>query len=129
MRWLPYDDKYQVSDEGYVMNRHNGRILALMDDRRGYDRVDLHNKHRKVHHLVASRFLPAPVEDNLVIDHIDRNRRNNNASNLRWVTTKVNNNNKGMKGVYPFTSSLKPLDPSHGFERIPLPPCFSVSFQ
>jgi len=91
MLWLPLDDKYSVSDDGLVMNRRSGHILALQDDRRGYARIDMYGKHRKVHHLVASRFLPAPVEEGLVVDHIDRNRLNNNASNLRWVTTRVNN--------------------------------------
>jgi len=97
MLWLPYDEKYSVSDEGYVMNRRNGRILALQDDRRGYARIDLHGKHRKVHRLVAERFLPAPVAcetHTLVVDHIDRNRLNNHASNLRWVSIRVNNQNR-----------------------------------
>jgi hypothetical protein len=105
MLWLPLDDSYLVSDDGLVMNRRSGHILALQDDRRGYNRVDLHGKHRKLHRLVASRFLPAPTcQEKLVIDHIDRNRRNNQASNLRWVTTRVNNQNRTI-------SSLLPLNP------------------
>jgi hypothetical protein len=94
MLWLPLDDNYLVSNEGYVMNRRSGHILAFQDDRRGYARIDIRGKHKKVHRLVADRFLPAPVlceGVTLVVDHIDRNRLNNNASNLRWVTTKVNN--------------------------------------
>jgi len=92
--WLALNDMYSVSDDGFVMNHLTGKILKLQDDRRGYYRVDIFGKHRKVHQLIAERFLPAPTEENLVIDHIDRNRRNNTASNLRWVSRKVNSQNR-----------------------------------
>ena len=97
MKWLPLSapyDKYAVSDEGYVMNIRSGRILRPSDDRRGYARVDIGGKHRKVHRLVAERFLPAPTDEGLVVDHLDRNRMNNCASNLRWCTISVNNKNR-----------------------------------
>jgi hypothetical protein len=92
--WLTLNDMYSVSDDGFVMNHLTGKILKLLDDRRGYYRVDIKGKHRKVHQLVAERFLPGPTEPGLVIDHIDRNRQNNNASNLRWVTKSVNSSNR-----------------------------------
>ena len=98
MLWLPLDNNYSVSNEGYVMNTRTGHILSIQDDRRGYARIDMYGKHKKLHRLVGARFLPAPsCADNLVIDHIDRNRLNNNASNLRWVTTSVNNKNRTPK--------------------------------
>jgi hypothetical protein len=91
--WLSLNNGYSVSKDGYVMNERSGHILRPQDDRRGYARVDLCGKHKKVHYLVASRWLPAPTEEGLVIDHIDGNRMNNDADNLRWVTQKVNMNN------------------------------------
>jgi hypothetical protein len=103
MKWLSYDETYSVSEEGYVMNHKTGKILFNQDDRRGYDRVDINGKHRKVHQLVAARFLPAPTEEGLIIDHIDRDRRNNHASNLRWATRSVNNSNRSA----PLCSSCK----------------------
>ena len=94
MKWLPLDQKYSVSDDGFVMNNVTGRILVPQDDRRGYYRVDIGGRHRKVHRLVADRFLPCPTEEGLVVDHIDRNRLNNCASNLRWVSIAENNRNR-----------------------------------
>lgn len=49
----------------------------------------IRNKLVSVHRLVAEAFLPNP--QNLPhVNHIDRNRRNNGATNLEWVTHKDN---------------------------------------
>lgn len=46
-------------------------------------------KNYYVHRLVAKAFVPNP--DNLpVIDHVDHDRTNNKASNLRWLTQRDN---------------------------------------
>ena len=46
----------------------------------------------RVHRLVAAAFIPNP-ENKPCIDHIDGDRANNHADNLRWVTVKENQNN------------------------------------
>jgi len=43
-----------------------------------------------VHRIVATAWCPNP-EGKPFVDHIDSNRRNNQASNLRWVTRQENN--------------------------------------
>ena len=89
-------DKYAVSNLGNVMNAKTGRILKPTLDRYGYYYVCLsvNNKrqYKKIHRLVASAFIDNP-EGKQCIDHIDGNRTNNNAENLRWVTPKENTNN------------------------------------
>ena len=86
---------YEVSNVGLVRNVKTGRILKqfLVN---GYLRVGLSKdgveKKFLVHRLVAQAFIPNP-KNKPQIDHIDGNKQNNRVDNLRWVTSKENNNN------------------------------------
>lgn len=50
-------------------------------------------KNELIHRLVALHFIDNP-ESKPEVDHIDRDRQNNNANNLRWLTKSENNKNK-----------------------------------
>jgi hypothetical protein len=94
--WLPIDDVYSISIDGQVMK--NGKLMKGASDSIGYRQVSQHGKLKMVHRLVASRFLPAPPTDEKVeIDHIDRNKSNNHASNLRWCSKSINMKNRKHK--------------------------------
>ena len=82
--WIDYEDKYAVSEDGLVMHKKSSRITQG-SLRNGYWRIHLgNNKRVDVHLMVARCFLPKIDASDLQIDHIDRDRTNNNASNLRW---------------------------------------------
>lgn len=88
------NDTYDISIDGEVKNIKTGRVLKTHLVGKGYKSLRLGaGKHHYIHHLVAQVYLPAPTSDNCVIDHIDRNKLNNHASNLRWVSHKENMNN------------------------------------
>ena len=87
-----YEGIYQVSTTGKVRNIVKNFELK-QSDCSGYKKVSL-MKGKKcitklVHILVAQAFIPNP-ENKPQIDHIDGTRNNNNAINLRWVTTREN---------------------------------------
>lgn len=92
---------YQVSNTGKVKSlnyKRTGREQELKPglNRYGYYTVVLCKEGRmkgmKVHRLVAEAFITKEGERNYV-DHLDCNKLNNHASNLRWVTKHENNQN------------------------------------
>lgn len=113
-----YEGLYMVSSFGRVIglprvfirnkgiNKKDYRILKNVKYQYGnliYYRVSLsknyERKNVRVHRLVADAFIPNPYNYPF-IDHIDRNGQNNNVSNLRWCTQKMNMNNENTRVVH-----------------------------
>ena len=102
---LKEDNDYLIYSDGRLYSKKTNRFLKGKIDNVGYqvyalaindkisDKKKRLSKMCYAHRLVAEYFLPNP--DNLPqVDHIDRNKLNNDVSNLRWVSTKENNANK-----------------------------------
>lgn len=102
-----YEGLYQVSNKGRVKSLKrkvprgnyfysvNEKLLKDAPNTGGYLAVSLwkNNKGKtfSIHSLVAIAFLNhKPKGYELVIDHIDENKKNNNLSNLRLVTNRFN---------------------------------------
>lgn len=86
---------YIVYENGQLWSKKKSKFLLWQDNSNGYKKVVLFNpkaKNEYVHRLVAIAFVPNPFNYKY-IDHIDRNKENNDASNLRWVTAQQNTNN------------------------------------
>ena len=105
-----YEGIYKVSNLGNVKSLigNNEKILKLCRNGGGYSTVNLHinsiMKTRTVHQLVAGAFLNhKPSRYELVINHKDFNRSNNNVNNLEIVTTRENSNQKHLKSSSQYT--------------------------
>lgn len=97
-----YDGRYKIGNKGTVIgisrsndNRYKNKqwILKQYEDRNGYMYVTLQkNKKRKtikIHRLVAEHFIENK-NNYPCVNHIDSNRKNNDASNLEFCTHKQN---------------------------------------
>jgi len=91
--WLNYDETYAVSEDGLVMNKETGKILkGTLNER--YLVVSIGRKNKTIHRLIAERFLPKIDLPGLMIDHINRDKTDNRACNLRWCSASVNAQNR-----------------------------------
>jgi hypothetical protein len=83
---------YMISNRGRIFSKQNG-ILNPQTDGNGYKMIYLCENgikaRRKIHRLVAKYFVPN-VNNLSWVDHIDRNKANNQSSNLRWVNQTIN---------------------------------------
>lgn len=91
-RIIPEYPDYAVSDNGKVATLKTCR-LRKFSNHKGYEQCMLRKDgkafNRFVHRLVASAFLPAS-EEGQVIDHINGIRNDNRVENLRWCSVTDN---------------------------------------
>lgn len=103
--------RYVINCEGVVINKETGYILKHHVDIKGYETVSLalpipdllgkcKVKFKKVHRLVAERFIPNPYNKKEV-NHINGNKSDNHVINLEWVTPSEN-------CIHAVTHGLKP---------------------
>ena len=94
-----YDGLYLVSDHGNIWSMRQHKVLRpAQPGTTGYMHVVLSDrggtaKTWMIHRIVADAWVPGKAPG-LEVEHIDTDRRNNRASNLRWTTHKANCRNR-----------------------------------
>ena len=90
--------KYLIYQDGRVQNKKHQNFLKHYINT-GYPTVNLRRDNKtfpsRIHRLIGIHYIPNP-NNYPIIDHIDRNKQNNNIDNLRWVTHSINLQNKGL---------------------------------
>lgn len=106
-------ERYLISYCGRVWDTKQKRELKQWLKSDGYKNVTLFSddgkKNHRIHRLVAAAFIDNP-HDHPVVDHIDRNRKNNHGDNLRWCDYTFNNANKENKYVIDNEFLIKKFD-------------------
>lgn len=88
-------DDYAITDKGEVISyKHNSkRKMKTFYQKTGYENIKLckngETYHKAIHRLVAEAFIPNP-NNYPEVNHIDRNIKNNNITNLEWCTRQYN---------------------------------------
>lgn len=139
-----YEGLYEINNFGEIkslgrvvqysdgrLRRCDGKIMKQHVNAQGYMSVRLTNEDKEsklelVHRLVLSSF-EENIDDELVVNHIDGNKINNNLDNLEWTTYSENNQhaydmdlkkNKRKVVMYDLKGNiLKTFDSIHSAER------------
>lgn len=78
-----------VSNKGHFKNEHKQDLpIKVCND--GYCKVKTNCGFRNAHRIVMLTWKPIPDAENLTVDHLDHNKRNNEVINLEWVTKAEN---------------------------------------
>lgn len=84
-------ENYSVSDRGNVKNNITRRVLKQRRDTKGYLTCNIYSsvikpKKQSIHQMVVSSILGSPGDNQMTVDHINRNKLDNRIQNLRWAT-------------------------------------------
>lgn len=91
-KWKQIDDMdYDISNRARIKNRKTLQLLRTKTNKDDRECINLTRETFSafIHDLVATAFVPNP-ENLIEVDHIDKNKTNNNAENLRWITSQGN---------------------------------------
>ena len=93
-----FENLYKINKNGEIFSCHYQKIMEPQITTDGYYYVHLRDANKKrtkqrIHRLLALQYIEN-IDNKETVDHIDRNRTNNDLSNLRWCTRKEQNHNK-----------------------------------
>lgn len=95
---------YIITNEGQIYDPKSGKYRKLREHHKGYLKCGfiVNGKHKLkfVHRLVMMTFNPVENMENLQVNHIDGNKKNNRLDNLEWCTGKENAKHAKENGLW-----------------------------
>lgn len=90
-RWK-WNKEYRVyvSSLGRFKDEYKRNIPVKISSRTGYCNVETACGYKVAHRLVLLTFRPIPNAEDLTVDHINHNKRDNSLNNLEWVSREEN---------------------------------------
>jgi len=86
-----YEGDYLIDNKGGVFSLLSNKYLKKHIGTSGYYFVNLKNKSHFIHQLMAINFLShKPCGQQIVVDHIDNNKLNNDLCNLQLISQRLN---------------------------------------
>lgn len=79
-----------VSNLGNFKDEHKRNLPIKISHKTGYCTILTACGWKVAHRLVLLTFQPIPNAENLTVDHLNHNKRDNRLMNLEWVTKKEN---------------------------------------
>lgn len=91
---IPNYNNYKITIDGNVYSLSHKKFLSSRTDGNGYKLINLYDgvnppKAHLIHQLVAQSFIDNP-ENKPYVNHINKNKSDNNILNLEWVTPSEN---------------------------------------
>lgn len=78
-----------VSSQGHFKNEYKQNIPIKINNK-GYVHIKTNCGYKSAHRLVMLTWAPIPNAEEMTVDHLDHNKRNNTLENLEWVSHKEN---------------------------------------
>ena len=100
-----YNGEYKVTRDGRVYSFKNNKILEMKTrvSKTGYKVITLNKNNKpktlKLHRILYQVFI-GDIPNKMEIDHIDRDKLNNDLTNLRITSRSENEKNKNRKGYF-----------------------------
>ena len=79
-----------VSSLGRFKDEYKRNLPIKISSKTGYCNVKTSCGYKVVHRLVLLTFRPIPNAEELTVDHLNHNKRDNSLDNLEWVTKEEN---------------------------------------